>query len=86
MSASTAKDLGSEQPTFSAGKQRVSSIGDAYSEAISTRTHWNPTESPDLLVRLAAAWPVLTDADRLAVVELAEGFTLANRDGVTVDG
>jgi hypothetical protein len=40
----------------------------------------------DLLDRLAAAWPGLTDAGRLAVVELAERLTLANRDGVTVDG
>jgi hypothetical protein len=38
-----------------------------------------------LLARLAAAWNRLTQADRLAIVELAERFTLANRDGVTVD-
>jgi hypothetical protein len=36
--------------------------------------------------RLAAAWSVLTDADRLDVVELGERLSLAKRDGVTMDG
>jgi hypothetical protein len=35
---------------------------------------------------LAAAWNRLTDADRLALVELAERLSVANRDGVTVYG
>jgi hypothetical protein len=39
-----------------------------------------------LFDKLAAAWPVLTDSDRLAVVELAERLSVANRDGVTLDG
>jgi len=39
-----------------------------------------------LLDRFAAAWPGLTDADRLAVVELAERPSVTNRDRVTVDG
>ncbi len=39
-----------------------------------------------LLDRLAAAWPGLTDADRLAVVALAERPSVTNRGGVTVDG
>ena len=38
-----------------------------------------------LLNRLAAAWLELTDADRLAVVELVERLSVANRDGVKVD-
>ncbi len=54
-------DTGPAQPTFSAGIQGGSSIGDADSDAASTGTHWNSTESPDLLTRLAAAWSVLTD-------------------------
>jgi hypothetical protein len=78
-------DTGPAQPKCSAGKQRFQSIGDATSDANTTGTHWNPTESPELLAQLAAAWSVLTNADRSAIVELAERFTLANRDGVTVD-
>ncbi len=39
-----------------------------------------------LLDRLAAAWPGLTYADRLAVVALAERHSVTNRGGVTVDG
>ncbi len=38
-----------------------------------------------LLNWLAAAWLELTDADRLAVVELVERLSVANRDGVKVD-
>jgi hypothetical protein len=37
-------------------------------------------------MRLAAVWSGLTDADRLAVVELAERLSVANRNGVTVYG
>lgn len=36
--------------------------------------------------RLEAAWSVQTDADRLSAAELAERFSLANRDGEAVDG
>ena len=36
--------------------------------------------------RLDAVWPLPTDADRLAVVELAERLSVANWDGVRVDG
>ena len=79
-------DTGPAQPTFFAGKQGGSSIGDADSDAASTGTHWNSTESPDLLTRLAAAWSVLTDADRLAVVDLAERLARAIRNGLAVSG
>ena len=54
--------------------------------AVLLGTHWNSTESPDLLTRLAAAWSVLTDADRLAVVELAERLARAIRNGLAVSG
>jgi hypothetical protein len=36
--------------------------------------------------RLDAVWPLLTDTDRLAVVELAERLSVANWDGVKVGG
>jgi hypothetical protein len=39
-----------------------------------------------LLNRLAATWLVLTDASRLAVVELLERLSAANRDGVKAGG
>ena len=39
-----------------------------------------------LPARLGAAWPVLTDADRLALVGLAERLSVANQDGLLVDG
>jgi hypothetical protein len=39
-----------------------------------------------LLGRLAAAWPELGDADRAAVVELAQRLSGAVRDGVAVNG
>jgi hypothetical protein len=39
-----------------------------------------------LLARLAAAWNRLTEADRLAIVELAERLDGVVRDGEAVDG
>jgi hypothetical protein len=39
-----------------------------------------------LLNRLAAMWLELTDAGQLAVVELAERLSVANRDGVKAGG
>jgi hypothetical protein len=72
-------DTGPAQPTFFAGKQGGSSIGDADSDAASTGTHWNSTKSTDLLTRLAGA-------DRLAVVELAERLARAIRNGLAVSG
>jgi len=46
----------------------------AIGAALPTGTGANPAESPDLLARMAAAWNRLTEADRAAVVELAEGL------------
>ncbi len=40
----------------------------------------------DPLPMRLAAWLELTDADRLAVVEMAERLPASNRDGVKVDG
>ncbi len=39
-----------------------------------------------LPIRLAAVWSGLTDAGRLAVVELAERLSVSNVDGVKMDG
>ena len=39
-----------------------------------------------LLNRLAATWLELTDSGELAVVELVERLSVANRDGLKVGG
>ena len=66
-------------------KPGVSPLDDANSDAVSNGTAAQPAESPALLGLMAAAWNRLSDADRAAVVELAEQLAAAVRDGVAVD-
>jgi integrase len=72
-------ERGREQPAFSAGNQGVPLECAAESAAAMDGNYLRPAETvaggvvvDPLLDRLAAAWPGLGDADRLAVVGLAE--------------
>lgn len=76
---------GHEHTSNSLRKPGVSPQGNANSDAVSTGTGPQPAESPALLARMAAAWNRLSDADRAAVVGLAERLAAAVRDGVAVD-
>jgi hypothetical protein len=42
-------------------------------------------QSDPLLDSLVVMWPELTEADRLALVGLAERLSVANRDGLLMD-
>jgi hypothetical protein len=80
---------GFDTPANPPKKQGLPSRGDVNSDAIANGTLRNPAELSTgdmLLARLAAAWNRLTEADRLAVVELAERLAGVVGDGVTVDG
>lgn len=79
---------GVEQPAFSVGNQGVSLECAAESAAVMVGNDLRPAESvaggvlvDPLLDRLAEAWPGLSDADRAAVVELAETLAGVARDG-----